>query len=228
MTRRGLQRAEQSEAFFTANPELQSWNTKIEPVKDSPTRPESFALEISQENDPVFGAEPELSLSSTPTQTSALFFDGPDYFFEGSGQVVVSEHGIGIGGFEPEDSPEWYAIEADELLGFYIDPGNIYFTGSAPSPTEVDEFGLKAFEIDFVADGSGTIVVEFRDYQSAETLVAELEFTARPGRDKGSFTALQTLEPRFDSAEISTTGSLEVSLTGISFDTNFESGFDPI
>jgi hypothetical protein len=109
--------------------------------------------------------------------------------------------------------------------------GNPDFIGSGTSLTDVGLFAGDGLEIDFTASGRGTVEFSFLEgtgqFSGNEFLTVESDFIRGRSNNEYEFGVELPEGELFNIVEISTTGSLEISIVGITLGTNFESGFDP-
>jgi hypothetical protein len=227
MSRRRAQKQQEKEEFLDQNPELIEYETVVRVVENDAHAPTAFSAVGSQNGGPEYTFVHSFGVGEDPPEaTIGQFVDDPEFYFGASGGgVSLSEAGIGVG--SSADEPGFDSIEGNEFLRINMSPDNPDYPGSGPSPTEVDTFGGERLEIEFTATGQGNVQFEFLNVGSNGFDVYQSDSIS--GRSNGEYEFGVELpnEGLFNYADISTTGTLEISIVGLTLGTNFESGFDP-
>ena len=232
MSRRREAREQEKQDFLEQNPDLIDYTTRIEPVNSGGL----FNVDISHNGGPELPGSPFATSLNAGDGLAVGLLDGPDFFLfaqdsgplilDSTSQVTINAKGIGVEDTNNPAADGFGIIEDGEILGIYMDENNFFFPGSAPSPTEVDEFGATSLGVDFIGRGSGTVQLQFLDEDTGELVIEEMAFGSRGRRgSEGRFEAEPESDHIFEAVGITTTGSLEISVVGIDLGTNFESGF---
>lgn len=230
MSRRRAQKQQEKEDFLDQNPELIEYETVIRVVENDPHAPQSFSAIGSENGGPEYELSPAfgLDLNTPDAAFENQFLDGPDYLLSSLGKgISLSDAGIGVGSSESQDGFD--TIEDGESLNIQMSVdgfGNQFFPGSGTSPTDVGVYGGESLEVDFTASGRGTVQFALRDLETGERTYFETDFIRGRAGNEYEFGVDLPDEDLFSRAEITTTGSLEISIVGITLGTNFESGFD--
>lgn len=224
MSRRRAQKQQEKEDFLDQNPHLIDYETRLEVFDNDAPNPAFFGLVGSNDGGPEFPVFPfNQPSSNSPEVTIIGLTDGPDIVLNSNKQISLSDAGIGVGLVGEVD---FDTIESDEILSIRMAIGNFFYPGAAPSPTDVDIFGGESLGIEFTGSGSGRVEFNFSDAETGERHLFQSDFLRGRPNGEQEFEVELPDGVLFNQVEISTTGSLAVSVVGITLGTNFESGFD--
>jgi hypothetical protein len=244
MSRRRAQKQQEKEDFLDQNPELIKFETEIDVVQKfdngMPNLMEPFGLVGSDSGGPEYEFEPGGAGGGAidPPAAHSEYYYGPDLIlsaFSDAEDVLVSLSGSGIGVFSPGDSydgDETNQINGGETLVVQVFENNQYYPGhEGPQPAAFGEgLGINVLELEFIGTGRGTIEIGLAENYYTLAKVVESDFIRGDGETIHKFEVEipTTYQPiPFEFADITTTGTLGVSLVGINYETNYDPGSSP-
>lgn len=207
---------------------------------------------------PLEGALPDLLSLSNEIETpggdldgSYTYVDRRDRIKEGDASVTVSDLGIGVasggdvknlfgelfkGDLDPEDMARFGTISDNERLELEVDD-EAPEGAVEPLPEDAPYLDLSGREVGIhfdVISGSGRIEITLIDAETGEPTVLEFDTfvagtTRRPSVvDIDHIMAELPDGGQFDRVLISTTGDLEITVTGIDLVSGYDEGFAPV